>query len=393
VKDELSKTIWLFYLSKFLVGLRFFIPIWLIFGKNFLNLPNLGLLESAGYALTILVDIPSGAVADIIGRRKVIMLSLLLLALGHIGQGLSWNIPSYIIWGLIATIAGTFMAGSDTALVYDTLKEKGRDREFIKINGKALFANRMGIVIATFLGGFLYSIHTSLPFILMGMAEFLSIFCWYFMNEPKLEHIKFSLSNYVLQMKLGILQVTKNSYVKSLSVFYVFVGGITLSSLYFFNYSYALDLGFDASQQSLLFGFTGIVKALIVLVFAKYAHKFTKIQIYLIFLLFMLLSYLPAMFVGRNLALTIITFTEMLAVARFAFLDKFINDEFESKYRATSLSFMDMLVNVVYIVIVTAGGFIANSFGTAHLYSLIGLLVLVLVAPVTYKLVTSEHNN
>lgn len=362
-------------------------PIWLIWGRRFLNLPQLSVLEAVGYALSILVDIPSGALADIIGRKTIIMVGWALVAVGHIGEGLAGSVPSYIGWGLIAATAAAFIAGADTALVYDTLKLAGQKEEFTRVNGNGLFAYRTGIIIATFMGGMMYNVAPWVPFVCMGTAEFLSVFCWYFMKEPKVESEKYSWTRYVNQIKSGVAEVYKTSYTKFLSVFYILVGGITFSSFYFFNYSYAIDLGFNAMQQSLLFGFTGIAKALIVLVFARYAKKLTKNQVYLSFVGFMLLSYLPAMLVGRNVAIMIITMTEILGVARFAFLDKYINDEFDSKHRATALSFMDMMVNIVYLVILTAGGFIANSFGTSHLYTVLGVVVLVAVLPVSLKLV------
>jgi MFS family permease len=387
-KSDLQKTIKLFYISKFLVGLRFFIPIWLIFGKHFLNLPQLGLLESAGYLLMILIDIPSGALADLIGRKKVIMAGWFFVALGHAGQGLSTSALFYIIWGLISTIAASLISGADTAYLYDTLKLNGKQAEFTKVNSYGLFINRMGIIVATFLGGFLYKIHSSIPFIFMGLAEFLSLFCWYYMKEIKVHSQKFSFTNYISQIKDGIRQVYKTSYTKVLSIFYIIIGGITFTSLYFFNYSYALDLGLNAMQQSVFFGITAILKALIVLVFAKYANKISRNKILFMFMIFMVVSYLPSMFVGNNIAIILITFTEILAVARFAFLDQFINDEFESKHRATALSFINMMVNIIYVLVVAVGGYIANSLGTGKLYSLLGVLIVISLVPVTLKLIS-----
>jgi len=387
---NLNKTILLFYLSKFLVGLRFFIPIWLIFGKHFLNLPQLSTLEAISYALTILIDIPSGALADILGRKNIIIAGWLFVALGHAGQGLANSVFIYILWGLVSTIATAFVAGTDTAFIYDALKEKGLSKEFSSVNSKGLFTYRIGIIVATFLGGFMYQVNSAFPFVLMGLAEFLSVFCWWFMKEPKMEKIVFSVSSYFNQMKDGVSQVFKSSYTKSLSLFYILVGGISFTSLFFFNYSYAIDLKFNAIEQSYLFGFTGIAKALIVLVFAKYAKKITEKQVFLGFMIFMIISYLPAMFVGRNIGIMIITLTEIIAVARYAFLDQFINDEFISKHRATTLSFMNMMVNIVYLTIVLAGGYIANKFNTAYLYTLLGVVILLTILPITLKLITTK---
>lgn len=391
MNSDLKKTIYLFYLSKFLVGLRFFIPIWLIFSKHFLSLPQITTLEAVSCILTILIDIPSGALADIVGRKNIIMLGWFFVAIGHINQGLTDSVFWFICWWLVSTIAASFVAGADTAFIYDALKEKDQAKNFTTINSKGLFAFRMGIVIATFMGGFMYQLHIYYPFVFMGLAELVNIVCWFFMKEPKMEKVIFSWKSYANKMKDGVSQAFLTSYTKSLLLFYVLIGGISATSLYIFNYSYAVDLGFNAIAQSYLFGFTGILKALIILVFAKYAKKLTKKQVFLAFMIFMIISYVPATFVGKRIGVIIITLTEIIAVARFAFLDPFINDEFETKHRATTLSFINMMVNIVYLTIVFVGGFIANYFNTAMLYSLMGIVIMICIVPTTFKLIAT-HN-
>ncbi len=385
-----DSVIYLYYLGKFLFGLRFFVPIWMLFGLKFIDLGGLALIESFTFLITVLVDIPSGALADVFGRKRIIILGLIISGLAHVFFGFSLTIWDYVLWSIITNIGQSFVAGSDVALLYDHMKERGESDKFIRTQSFATVAFRSGLIVASFLGGWLYNFFPALPFLLMGLFELSSVICWLFIKEPKLDSIKFSWNGYFNKMKSGISEIAKSKYLLPLTAFYVLIGGITFSSLFFFNYSYAMQLGFDANQQSLLFGSTAIAKALIILLIGIFAVKFKRKQIFSWFGILMVITYLPAAFAPLWLAIIIISIAETLAAARQALLDKFVNDEISSLHRATSLSSINMLVNLFYLILVGLGGSLANKYGTNVLYSIFGLISLFIVIPLTIKLNSSK---
>lgn len=381
-----DKTIWLYYLSKFFVGLRFYIPVWLIFGKLFLDLSGLGILEAITYLITIFVDIPSGALADQIGRKKVIIIGLILLGGGHVLLGFSGDLWQYALFGIISNIGASFIAGSDSALIYDHLLEKKQQDTFVKVQSYGTFAFRIGIIIATFMGGFLYGKANYLPFLLMGIFELLSIVFWVFIKEPNLDSEKFSLQKYFQQMRTGVSEVIKSKYLRPLTAYYVLIGGITYSCFFFLNYAYAAELGFGANEQSVLFGVVGIVKAFAVLMIGIMYKYFNRKRVFLGFALIMVIFFLPAAFAGVALAVVIITVIDMLGAVRIALLDKFINDEISSQNRATTLSFVNMLINAFYLLIVWLGTAFAEKAGTNVLYTVFGFISLLIILPLAFWL-------
>lgn len=378
--------IYLYYLARFLVGLRFFIPIWLLFGLRFFDLSGLALIESITYFVTVIVDVPSGALADIIGRKRVIIIGLAILGLGHIFLGMSGTIWDYVLWSLLTNIGASFIAGADTALLYDHLKEYGESEKFIKVQSFAISFFRLGIIIASFLGGWLYNILPALPFVIMGICELAAILCWIFIKEPKLDSEKFKWGNYIVKIRTGFTEIFKTESLRPLTAFYVLIGGITLSSVYFFSFSYAWQLGFDANAQSVLFGFSGIAKAIVAFTIGMLAVKFTRGKIFVWFAILAVLTYLPAAFAPLWLGVLIITASETLGSARMALLDKFVNDELSSQHRATALSAINMLINLFYLILVGLGGLIANKYGTSVLYSIFGIILLLVALPLAIKL-------
>lgn len=386
----MNKNITYYYFSKFFTGFRFFVPIWILFGLKFMGLSPQANLEAVAFFMGTLMELPSGALADLIGRKASIIIGWFVTAVSHILLGLSFNSFYYVLWSLLGGFGGAFISGADTALIYDSLKQEGREKEFAVIQSKAMVLYRIGIIVATFTGGYLYKLDNRLPYILMGVFELVGMLFLFLLKEPNIDSVKFTWNGYVQTMADGIKQFTKSSHNKLLAIYYLIIGGISFSSLFFFNYSYAVDLGFDGIKQSYLFGISGITKALVVYLFSKYFFKLGKKRILWIFPLIMILFYLPAVYAPFLLAVLIIIATDTIAAARMSVLDQIVNDELESKSRATALSFLNMLVSIVYMIVLVGGGIVVEKYGTSYLYTILGVCLISLV-PITYKL--AKHHS
>jgi MFS family permease len=76
----------------------------------------------------------------------------------------------------------------------------------------------------------------------------------------------------------------------------------------------------------------------------------------------------------------------MCGTARWVVLSKYTNDCFESKYRATAISALSMLVGVFYIVITSSSGFLINYFhGMNSIFAVLGVMTILFVLPLAYK--------
>lgn len=387
-----KRNVTLFYISKFLTSFRFYIPIWIIFGSKFLTISEQGYLEAFTFAVGVLMELPSGAMADLVGRKLSTIIGWALLVISHLGMGFSVLPIHYIIASLFGGLGSAFISGADTALIYDTLKEAGQEKDFSKIQSLGQVYARLAIIFASFTGGMLYEKSQTFPFIGMALTEILGIITMFFMYEPALDTVKFSLNSYISQIKQGLQEINKTKYVRYLSIYYALVGGLTMSSLLFFNYSYALQLGLNENAQSILFGFSGVLKALIVIFVARKINSIKKETVFILFPALMIIFYTFSAFTGIILAIGIILATEIIAAARSVVLDQYVNDKFSSKVRATALSTLNMAISLIYLIVVSLGGFIAQKYSTGLLYSIIGLFTIIAILPVTLKLLHLERH-
>lgn len=386
-----DRNIRLFYLNKFFVGFRFFIPIWILWGSTFLSLSGQGNLEAVSYGIQILMELPSGAFADLLGRKRSVIIGWVMTIISHVGMGFSGSALMYIFFSVFGGFGNAFISGADTALIYDSLKEAGREKEFAKIQSRGMFLSRISIIVASFLGGMMYKMAHSFPFWAMGLAELIGLVFYGMMYEPKLDSEKFTVKGYIDQLKNGVKEAFKNTHVGLLTVYYSIISGITFSSLYFFNYSYAMDLGLGEVGQSILFGVTGVLKAIIVLVVAKMMDKTGKNKVYIIYPAVMAIVYTGAYWLRGPLPLVVIAITEMIAASRFVVLDQYVNEEFSSKVRATALSFLSMSTSLVYLLILSLGGYVAQARSTSFLYTILGFVTIITVMPITYFVVRTNR--
>lgn len=119
---------------------------------------------NALWALTILLlEIPSGALADTIGRRKLVVFSAVLMV---IEMGLLLTAPVHGGWVLLlmcvtnrilSGVSEAAASGADQSLAYDTLEAKGQSGSWAdKVLPVVMRARSAGFLVAMLCGGLLY---------------------------------------------------------------------------------------------------------------------------------------------------------------------------------------------------------------------------------------------
>ncbi len=76
----------------------------------------------------------------------------------------------------------------------------------------------------------------------------------------------------------------------------------------------------------------------------------------------------------------------MATTARMIVLSPLANEVFSSKYRATAISLLSMLIGVVYIVMTSISGYVIPNYGIKTMYTILGVISLFTVLPLTHKL-------
>jgi MFS family permease len=389
----MRRNIKLSYVKAAFHSLMYFIPIWYVFETGYASVSTLGLIYAIAHIFTVVLELPTGALADLIGRKKTVILACFLIGGGWFYISQAQNETWIWIGYFINALGSALLSGADVALDFDSLKELGEEDKFAEFKSKVGLIFRLGMVAATFLGGYIYSLHFRLPYILVGFNLLISGVLSFWQTEPKIDSEKFTLENYIKQTKLGIKQLTKSAYIKDLAIYYVLICGISWYFIYFLSMVYVTELGFDDKQRGILYGVIFLVMALANFGLVKWKWM-TKERIYVLFPSLIVLGMIPAFWVNRVIAVVILFLNHLAGTLRFSMLNQYANKEFESKYRATAISALNMAVSLVFAIISITGGRVISYFqpnGAKILMTGLGVLTLIIAIPTTRVLLVN-HN-
>ncbi len=333
----------------------------LFYNHNGLSTQSIYLLQAV-YSLSVAVfEIPSGYLADVIGRKKSLIFGSVLGTFGFVIYSYSFSFESFLVAEIILGIGGSFISGSDSALLYDSLAADKNEQKYLQYEGRI---TSLGSFAETFaaIGGGLIALYLGYRgvYIVQTMIAAIAIPAAITLKEPPRKKTT---------SRPGLKQILEISYeslfvnrkLSSTICFSSAIGTATLcmawtSQIYFVHEGLTekaitplwvlLNLGaatisaYAAKTQNLL----GETRALLLIVF-------------MIPLGYVLLGTLPF-----YLAVFSLFLFYMVRGYATPLLKDFTNKNCDSEVRATVLSIRNMLIRTAFSIVGPAIGFMANHF-------------------------------
>lgn len=176
-----------YYLITFLTNLAFTLPIWVIFGTDYLGLTHLQSywLGTFYWLVSAVFEIPTGSWADRFGRKRIYSLGIGIGIATMILFILTKNFYILMISQLVAGFAVALKSGPLSSLIYDWLKIEKREDEFLTINSNNHTYLFFGRVIGGAIGGLAYTLFPTLPYMLLIIANILVLFIVHGLTESR----------------------------------------------------------------------------------------------------------------------------------------------------------------------------------------------------------------
>ena len=148
----------------------------IIWGVNTLFLLDAGLsiaevfiANSAFSAGMMIFEIPTGVVADTVGRRASFLLSVAVLALatlGYVGLAeIGGGLMAFVLVSVLLGLGFTFYSGAMEAWVVDGVRHHGYEGELDRVFSRGQIVNGSAMLVGTVGGGGLGQIDLALPFL------------------------------------------------------------------------------------------------------------------------------------------------------------------------------------------------------------------------------------
>ena len=180
---ERNITLYPFYQAT--AGAMAWLPVFFLFFSEQLTLADVLLLEAVYYIAVVIVEVPSGYMSDLIGRRRTLLLSCLALIAAYLCFLLSGDFFGFAAGQVLVAVSIAFRSGTDTAFHYESLQVLGRANEYgdrEAIAGKYGFAST---AIAALAGGILGSINLAWPYVLSLLTASASLYIVFAFKEPE----------------------------------------------------------------------------------------------------------------------------------------------------------------------------------------------------------------
>ncbi len=149
-----------------------------------LSLTQILLLQGILSIVMVVMEYPSGYISDRIGYRVSLTLAALL---GMIGWGIYTVAATFahvMAAEILLGISLAFISGSDSALLYETLKQEGSEKEYARHQGRMSGYAQAGEAMGAVFAGVLYAYAPLLPFFLQIGVWFLVFLITRSMIEP-----------------------------------------------------------------------------------------------------------------------------------------------------------------------------------------------------------------
>ena len=346
-----------------------------------LSLFQVQILQSWFSIWVFVLEVPTGAIADKIGRKYSLMIGAVMLAIANIIYGSFPSFTIFLIAEFIFAVGYALNSGADQALLYDTLKSQGREHESKKIMGRADALMLAGMMVAAPIGSLIApKLGLNAPQYLTAIPMFIAGLLAWSIPEPKL-HSESESHRYLDIVKNGFLAMKRNAVVRTLAIDSVLVSAAAYFVVWFYQ-PLMSSLGIPIA----LFGLAhAVLLASEILVSSnfKWLEKFMgegkqylKSSAVLVTLSFLIAVIYPHL-------ITLVIFIVIgggIGYTRATYISAIAQKHIPSRERATTLSSIGMLRRLVLVPLNPAIGAIATSslplaLGAVSLLPLMSLMI------------------
>jgi MFS family permease len=349
-----------------------------------LSFTEIMLLQSVSAVSIFLFEVPTGALADRIGRKYSVMLGAFLWAVGLQLYIVGNSFIVFMLSEITFSLGSAFKSGADSALIYDSLKLLGREKEFSKIEGKArsyaLYAQAIGSVLSSFLyeRNMYYPMMVSMLFMAVSIAAALAF------KEPDIrkEHGQTELS-YFKQIKESGIYIFTHEKLKAIVVFSM-VFFIFYRTGFWYYQPYMEAVNIPVKYFGLLFFIFNITAAFISKR-SSYIMERTKPKTLTFMAFMMIISFFVLGTVKLWIGVFAILFQQVARGIYRPVTTKYLNKHIPSDKRATILSFHSLCTNLALAAAYPFMGILKDGTNifTTHIV-LTGTMLIMILASIWY---------
>lgn len=372
------------YLFSFLKMSLFPMAIITLFWKDHigLSLTQILLLQGIYSVAMVTMEYPSGYLSDRIGYRAALNVASLL---GIFGWGLYTLADSFavvLVAEIILGISFSFISGSDSALLYESLKTNNEEKYYSRHEGRVNGFGQIGEASGAIFAGLLYATAPLLPFLIQVVVWLLALQLTRTLIEP--ERKLTTVTNHFVEA----YQLTRYAFVENQLLRYIILLNVILGLASFYPVwlvqPYMQDGGVPLAWFGPIWAIANLSVAMTAMLSYRCHRKLGDRGMVLLFILLTIAGYLGLGLVGGLWGFLFYYLLTIMRGFRAPMLLNHVQQEIPSPNRAGILSLQSLGFRLGFVCTGPLVGMVADRIGVQKTFLLLGACYVLLLPPVTW---------
>ncbi len=361
-----KSNIWKMYLVRLLFNMFFISAVIVPFYTDWggIKFSQILFLNAWFWFWNFLLEIPTGTVADFLGRKISVILGCIAAVIGVL---VYVSHPDFVIFlgaEVIFAVSYTLLSGADEALVYDSLKEIDQTHISKKVLSRMESFKLGGIVVGAVAGAFVAKyMGLRMTLLLQAIPISLAGLLALTFKEPPVWEKKPAMSfrSYKKILSSGVNYFLKNRVLKILALDMVVVFAFAWIIIWFYQVLLK-NAGVDMVYFGFVHAFMCLAQIFIISNFIRFERWLGAKKRLLFFTAFLTGVFFILLSVTRFAPLVIagIILSAGFGLSRGPLFSNYMNKYIPSDKRATVLSTTSMLRTFSIVIVNTASGFLAD---------------------------------
>lgn len=268
-----KSNLWKVYTFKFFTSMHFFSAVLVPFFTDWggISFTKVMVLQSWFVFCMFALEVPTGAVADCLGRKTSLALSAIVGAVALVVYSSKPDFYIFMIGESLMALSSTLLSGADEAFVYDTLEKIGESSHSTMVFARLESFKLAGMLVAAPLGS-LFAAWFGLraPVLFMAVPFLIAFAIALTFKEPELIHQETGPRNYIAVLRDGVKFFHGNSVLKILAFDMISIATVA----YFMLWLYQPML----KQAGIGIAYFGIVHAALVVAQIMVVNNYAKLE-------------------------------------------------------------------------------------------------------------------
>jgi MFS family permease len=359
--------------------------VWMLFlGYRGLGLVEIGLVESTFQFAMLVFGIPAGAIADLLGRKVSLVLSVVTKVIGYSLILLSHDTVGFAAAFGLNAISTVLYQGASESLTYDSCKIAGLQGNYKKIYGNILAVTFIATALGIAAGGLIAGV----SFEWVYYAAIIMLLCALVPAAMFTETR--SLTGAARQSMTGLFSRSAKLITGNPLILYLLLLSACITVVDMTIYMYCQKYFEAMAVPIYLIGLVFCVDSVAAALGARYAYLFERFHnrdVILIIPAMIIAMYILLALINAPFVVLLLWTATIFVVGFWPILSELINARVPTENRATVLSMKNQLSSLGVMIVFPTVGLIAasSSLSTAFLWLLVTAIPLIVFCVVKIR--------